>query len=329
MQLADCIAELEAGRCSHRDLSLGNVFYDAQKQRLYLIDWDCLYHPSLPFQPNTTFGTLGYVAPFLADGAGQYSVRDSWTERADRFALSILIAEFLLTGPGSPVHEDGSLFSQAQLSVGWGSHLAQCLNGLGEITPACARLLQVALDAREFGDCPAPGQWKTALSRARQTQQGARTDRSQQRTTCGRCQKRISIPTVKYQELVHRGMAPLCGQCLRAQMQEAARRRHQRDEQQPWVTCEHCGKAMRVAKIKLEALRSKGRPVLCAECLAQQMQVWEEERQQWEQSHPAVACSQCAKTFRIHRGKLDVLRNTGKAPLCSTCLKAVLRGNRS
>ena len=64
LALARCIDLLEAGQCSHRDLSGTNVFVD-EEGRVWLIDFDCLYHPDLPFQANTTVGTMGYVAPFL------------------------------------------------------------------------------------------------------------------------------------------------------------------------------------------------------------------------------------------------------------------------
>ena len=114
LNLTECIARLETAGCAHRDLSSTNVFY-ADDGRIYLIDWDCLYHSSLPFQPNTTPGTMGYIAPFIGTSVGNYDASISWRQHADRFAMSVLVVEFLLTGPQSLPQEDGTLFSQAQL----------------------------------------------------------------------------------------------------------------------------------------------------------------------------------------------------------------------
>jgi len=81
--LATCIALLESCDCSHRDLSSTNVFVTPEGD-IYLIDWDCLYHPELEYEPNTTAGTNGYIAPFMRTTTGQWQAQRSWCQHADR-----------------------------------------------------------------------------------------------------------------------------------------------------------------------------------------------------------------------------------------------------
>ena len=70
LSLAECIDRLETCGCSHRDLSCGNVFV-SQNSCVYLIDWDCLYNKQLPFQANTTAGTMGYMPSFIKKSSGK------------------------------------------------------------------------------------------------------------------------------------------------------------------------------------------------------------------------------------------------------------------
>ena len=86
------VAILEASRISHRDLSGGNVL--VQGKATSLIDWDTMFHEELPYQSNTTVGSSGYMAPWVADDPHR-----SWRNGADRFAMAIMVAEALAVGP--------------------------------------------------------------------------------------------------------------------------------------------------------------------------------------------------------------------------------------
>jgi hypothetical protein len=44
----------------------------------------------MPFQANTTIGTLGYIAPFMKATGGPPDPAASWCHGADRFALAVL-----------------------------------------------------------------------------------------------------------------------------------------------------------------------------------------------------------------------------------------------
>ena len=92
--LSEKVSILERSNVSHRDLSSTNVFVDTNTWNVHLIDWDSIFHSSLTFPPNTTFGTNGYVAPFVrVNGSEDPHIR--WRCGADRFSLAVLNVEFL------------------------------------------------------------------------------------------------------------------------------------------------------------------------------------------------------------------------------------------
>jgi serine/threonine protein kinase len=141
INLAECVCILEAGQCCHRDISYTNVFFD-QDGRAYLIDWDCLYHPQLTFQPNTTVGTMGCIAPFIQASDGNTDAALSWCACSDRFALAVLITEILLVGPETPLpHEDGTLFSQAQIDSAGNDFVTEQTQKLTKVSKPCGYLL--------------------------------------------------------------------------------------------------------------------------------------------------------------------------------------------
>lgn len=157
--LSEQIRLLEASDLSHRDLSITNVFVDRAAQLVHLIDWDCIFHSSLSMPPNTTFGSEGYVAPFIKDSSGQPDPGISWHPRADRFSLAILNAEFLSMDIGTPVQHDGGMFNQTELYNRGGSETTKILNYLQRTFPVAAALLEKALRANGFDDCPSPAEW--------------------------------------------------------------------------------------------------------------------------------------------------------------------------
>ena len=84
--LSEKVSILERSNVSHRDLSSTNVFVDTNTWNLHLIDWDSIFHSSLTFPPNTTFGTNGYVAPFVRVN-GSEDPHISWTCGADHIKV--------------------------------------------------------------------------------------------------------------------------------------------------------------------------------------------------------------------------------------------------
>lgn len=155
---------LEGSDISHRDLSPTNVFVDAQNSTVHLIDWDCIFHPSLSMPPNTTYGTDGYIAPFVKE-KGSLDPQKTWKPRADRFSLAILNAEFLGMDVNTPLKNDGGMFEQTELFNRGGPQTSQIINQLRQSFPSAALLLERALQAQSFDDCPSPTEW-IALSTA-------------------------------------------------------------------------------------------------------------------------------------------------------------------
>jgi serine/threonine protein kinase len=156
-QLAEAIMLLELADASHRDLSAGNILIEPGNGELHLIDWDSLFHPALQFQPNTTEGTSGYIAPWAISNA-----QNSWCPHADRFALAVCMAEILTVAPGSSLHGDGSLFEQA--SLGRDSRKLDTLtSALQAVYPDAVDLFRNAWRAATFDECPSPADWLQIL----------------------------------------------------------------------------------------------------------------------------------------------------------------------
>jgi len=149
---------LEGSDIAHRDLSPTNVFVDVPNLTVHLIDWDCIFHPSLSMPPNTTYGTNGYIAPFVKE-AGTLDPQNTWKPHADRFSLAILNAEFLGMDVGTPLTHDGGMFEQDELFNRGGPQTSQIINQLRQSFPSAAVLLEGALQAQSFDDCPSPSEW--------------------------------------------------------------------------------------------------------------------------------------------------------------------------
>lgn len=156
--LSEAVAALEGVDISHRDLSPTNVFVDVKAALVHFIDWDCVFHPSLSMPANTTFGSDGYTAPFVKGAAGP-DPRATWGPHADRFGMAILNAEFLCMDVGTPLRNDGGMFEQSELYSRGGPETTAVIDALRKRFPEAARLLEAALAAQGFDDCPSPAEW--------------------------------------------------------------------------------------------------------------------------------------------------------------------------
>lgn len=157
--LSEKIGVLESNDLSHRDLSSTNIFVDTNTWEVHLIDWDSLYHPTLTRPPNTTFGSNGYVAPFVRVN-GSEDPRVTWRGRADRFSMGVLNAEFLCVGRDSPVTGDGGLLDQDEIYNSGGSGISRIAGGLRQNFPHALALFERALRAGGFDECPGPDEWR-------------------------------------------------------------------------------------------------------------------------------------------------------------------------
>lgn len=158
-ELALAISALELAGCSHRDLSAGNLLVDVSVPAIHLIDWDAVYSPVLEFQPATTLGTEGYMAPWVEQRA-----EDSWCPYADRFALAICIVEMLTVQAETRLYGDGSLFEQSALGRSDAVLTASSRALIDGGWLSVEALLRCTWNASSFERCPSPSAWLRALT---------------------------------------------------------------------------------------------------------------------------------------------------------------------
>ena len=156
--LTQLIELLEQNQCCHRDLSCGNVFIDTDTWQVSLIDFDSLYHTSLLMPGATTCGTSGYAAPYIWTTAGM-DARISWQLHADRFALCLLIVEFLLVEKSSKATGEGGIFEQDELKNSDGKELKVIIDTLKTKNPQAATYLEQTIKSKGFSQCPSPQDW--------------------------------------------------------------------------------------------------------------------------------------------------------------------------
>jgi serine/threonine protein kinase len=158
--LSEKIGVLESSGLSHRDLSSTNVFIDTNTWTVHLIDWDSIYHSSLTMPPNTTFGTRGYIAPFVRV-EGMEDAQTTWMGRADRFSLGLLNIEFLSVERNSPLTGDGGIFDQDEIYNRGGSGIKKIVGRLQLDFPHALGLFDGVLRAGYFDECPSPDEWQS------------------------------------------------------------------------------------------------------------------------------------------------------------------------
>ncbi|HYP26103.1 MAG TPA: serine/threonine-protein kinase [Blastocatellia bacterium] len=157
--LSEKVALLESNKIAHRDLSASNVFIETKTWEVHLIDWDSIYHPHLSMPPNTTYGTNGYIAPFVRLNQVE-DPKATWRPLSDRFSLAVMNAEFLLIDKDSPLTGDGGMFDQQELYESDGPGIRSLLRKAREEFPDAARMLERALRARSCEECAGPSEWR-------------------------------------------------------------------------------------------------------------------------------------------------------------------------
>jgi serine/threonine protein kinase len=157
--LSEKVGILESNRLSHRDLSSTNIFIDTNTWDVHLIDWDSLYHPSLTIPPNTTYGTNGYIAPFVRVN-GTEDARITWASGADRFSMAVLNIEFMTVEQNSAVTGDGGLLNQDEIYNLGGSGISKITGDLRRNFSDALGLFDRTLRAKNFDECPAPDEWR-------------------------------------------------------------------------------------------------------------------------------------------------------------------------
>lgn len=154
--LAASVEALEAARAAHCDVSAGNVIFDRHTGAVHLVDVENLYVPWRPPLPFVLLGTPGYQ--HVSSRLGQ------WGPHADRFALSVILAEILgWTDPRVvSARAHGSYFDPADLQVP--SYRYDVVSrALHYLAPAFAQLFERAWRSRTFAECPAPSEWRAAI----------------------------------------------------------------------------------------------------------------------------------------------------------------------
>lgn len=171
--LCALIGQLETALCSHRDLSSGNVFVEPETGSVSLIDFDSLYHPQLSMPAGTTGGTVGYTAPFVWNN-GTLDARASWCLHADRFALGLLVLEFLVLDESCPLTSDGGMFDQDELYARSGPGLQDIARKLNAQFPEAIPMFEASLASMSFDDCPWPEDWIRVLATVNPASQSSR-----------------------------------------------------------------------------------------------------------------------------------------------------------
>lgn len=160
--LTELIDLLEKNNCCHRDFSSGNIFISTTTWQIYLIDFESFYHPKLKMPKATTCGTTGYTAPF-AWQSGTLDAKQSWCLYADRYALALLIVEFLVLDKGFPLTAEGGMFDQDELCTRSGTGLDQTIRTLEKDWPTVTNLFKKAINSKGFNSCPSPQDWRQML----------------------------------------------------------------------------------------------------------------------------------------------------------------------
>ncbi len=164
LNLVNVIEILEKYNCCHRDISSGNVFIIIASGEIYLIDFDSMYHQNLAMPQATTCGSVGYISPY-AWLSNNLDAKRTWCPYADRYALAIIIVEFLTLGKGSPLTAEGGMFEQEELRKRGGKGIDNIRMVLGNEWTQVLPLFDAVINSKDFASCPAPQDWQQVLNK--------------------------------------------------------------------------------------------------------------------------------------------------------------------
>jgi serine/threonine protein kinase len=160
--LSEKIKWLESQDIAHRALSSTNTYVDVSDAEVYLIDWDAIFHPTLPMPEHLRHGDPGYIAPFVKV-RGAADAQNTWRVCADRFSLAVLNAEILSIANGVPLTGGEAICDQDEIYNRCGPCLTAIKDGLKAQFPKAFCLFEQTLAATSFDDCPAPADWLSAM----------------------------------------------------------------------------------------------------------------------------------------------------------------------
>jgi serine/threonine protein kinase len=160
--LTSLVLALEKLNLCHRDISSGNTFIDTAFWLVYLIDFDSMYHPSLSMPKGTTCGTVGYAPPF-AWQSNALDPRRTWCPCADRYALAVIIVEFLALDKNAPLTAEGGMFDQNELRSRSGKGIERIRRLLQKEWKQVSPLFEDAINSKDFASCPSPKDWQQVL----------------------------------------------------------------------------------------------------------------------------------------------------------------------
>lgn len=165
LNLAHLIEVLEKYNCCHRDISSGNVFIIIASGEISLIDFDSMYHPNLAMPKATTCGSAGYASPY-AWHSNNLDAKRTWCLYADRYALAIIIVEFLVLDKGSRLTGEGGMFDQEELRKRGGKGIDDIRKILSTEWSQVLPLFDAVINSRNFASCPSPQDWQQVLDKA-------------------------------------------------------------------------------------------------------------------------------------------------------------------
>jgi serine/threonine protein kinase len=161
--LAYALAELERQGIAHGDIAYSNILFDWERDELYIIDIEDMYHESLTKPATITKG----------GGTNGYRFSDdftSWSPVADRFAGAIMISEILslVNDECNEASAEESYFKQDEIKERFSEDCDSyeaLHDALDDMNSKWSRLLNQAWNATNLNQLPSLVDWETALGR--------------------------------------------------------------------------------------------------------------------------------------------------------------------
>ncbi len=155
--LSKAIKKFEENNIAHRDLSCGNVLIEIEKGIPYIIDWDQFFMPSITSPQKLKNGTPGYKPV-------SYSL--SYSNFSDRYALSILIMEFMtiVNRQESPLFNENELLECENADNAQKILNQKCIFSAKDVFSEKLRKMAIkTLSAKTFQEMTQPEEWLDVL----------------------------------------------------------------------------------------------------------------------------------------------------------------------